>query len=226
MKFLFALLILLVPTLAVSQAIARSSSLTNVVVVAVDDGDSIRISQNGRVSSIRMACIDAPELDQPQGPQSANRLRQILPRNASVQFRITSTNDRYNRLVAEVYRNGVSVNMQMVQEGRAAVDRRLLYGCLANRDRYLAVEQTARQRRLGFWSLPDPLLSLGRPDTPPRTYERIYRECTPSPDSSCPESGLQVFETVFCDPEWDEQCPETGRMNVEVTNFVKAFQKK
>jgi Staphylococcal nuclease homologue len=64
--------------------------------------------------------VDAPETNQPQGPQSAQRLAQLLPRGAAVQLRTVEL-DRYGRTVAEVYRNNQSVNLQMVQEGRAVV---------------------------------------------------------------------------------------------------------
>lgn len=66
--------------------------------------------------------------------------------------------DRYGRTVAEVYRNGQSVNLQMVQEGRAVVYRQYLDGCAATRDRYLQVEQQARQRQLAFWSQSNPVM--------------------------------------------------------------------
>ncbi|MBD2463590.1 thermonuclease family protein [Oscillatoria sp. FACHB-1407] len=223
MKLLFTLLVLLIPPLIASQIVAQTTNnRTNATVVVADDGDTVRVNRGGQVITVRLACIDAPEIGEPQGSQSAERLRQLIPRNTVVQLR-TASIGRYNQLVAEVYRNGASVNLQMVQEGRAIVDRRLLYGCMATRDRYLDVEQVARQRRLALWSRTNPVVALNeRNDTPIYTIQMVY-PCDLTLGGDCPER-TSFLEMVECDPEWDRECPyESGRRLIEVTDSASDY---
>jgi micrococcal nuclease len=45
----------------------------------VHDGDTLRVrSSDGQVLKIRFACVDAPELKQPLGEESHNRLRSMI----------------------------------------------------------------------------------------------------------------------------------------------------
>ncbi len=57
-----------------------------------------------------------------------------------------------------MYRDGQSVNLQLVQEGHAVVYRQYLSGCDATRDRYLEAEDQAKQQRLAFWSQDNPIM--------------------------------------------------------------------
>src|SRR6476646_10301796 len=119
-------------------------------VLSTGDGDTLRVQVNGQPITVRLACADAPESTQAGGKEAAARLSQFLPKNQSVQLRVVEK-DRYGRTVAEVFKNGQSVNLQMVQEGRAVVYRQYLSGCADTKDRYLQAEAKAKQRKLAFW---------------------------------------------------------------------------
>ncbi|WP_345940617.1 thermonuclease family protein [Nostoc sp. UIC 10630] len=68
--------------------------------------------------TVRLACIDAPEMKQnPWGQQSSARLKQLLPVGQAITLRPVET-DKYKRLVAEVFVENRSVNVSMVQEGQ------------------------------------------------------------------------------------------------------------
>lgn len=150
-KIFLASSLLLAPT----TVLAQNASST---VVSVGDGDTLRIRQAGQVSTIRLACIDAPERAQsPWGQQSTSRLKQLLPSGAVVQVR-EITRDRYGRTVAELYVGKRSVNLQMIKDGQAAVYRQYLNGCAANKDQYLQAEAQARKQRLGFWNQKSPVM--------------------------------------------------------------------
>lgn len=83
---------------------AQQPSLTSAQIVSTGDGDTLRVRTGGASQpiTIRLACIDAPESDQPGGQAAAARLAQLLPRDAAVNLRAVDT-DRYGRTVAEVY---------------------------------------------------------------------------------------------------------------------------
>ena len=136
---------------------SAQAQLPLVTVISVGDGDTIRVSQAGLPITVRLGCVDAPERKQTGGLESARRLQQLLPRGQSVQLRRIDV-DRYGRTVAEVYVNGRSLNLQMVQEGQAAVYPRYLKGCAATQTQYLQAEQQARSTRVGIWSQPSPMM--------------------------------------------------------------------
>jgi micrococcal nuclease len=138
------LLVLMSPIRAIAEPI-------NATVISTGDGDTLHVNQNGRSVTVRLACVDAPEHDQPGGQASADRLRQLLPRNQAVQL-VKIDTDRYGRTVAVVFAGGRSVNLQMVQEGQAVVYRQYLSGCPGSRNQLLAAEDQARSARRGFWA--------------------------------------------------------------------------
>ena len=73
-------------------------------VVSVGDGDTMRVREGGRQLTIRLACIDAPEIAQkPYGARAREPLQQLAPVGSEVALQI-QTRDRYGRSVAEVFR--------------------------------------------------------------------------------------------------------------------------
>ena len=99
--------------------------------------------------TVRLACIDAPELNQaPHGQQARDALRRRLRTSSSVNLSIKTT-DRFGRTVAEVVSNAsdpVNIGLALVESGQAFVYRRYLGQCNASADRRKA-GQPASQRR-------------------------------------------------------------------------------
>ena len=127
-------------------------------VISVGDGDTLRMAYQGKPVTVRLACVDAPETGQtPYGPAARDRLRELLPRATEISFREVDR-DRYGRIVAEVFVEGTSVNLKLVQEGQAVVYRQYLSGCPESRETLLAAEAQARRAKLNFWSQEDPLM--------------------------------------------------------------------
>ena len=120
-------------------------------VVSIGDGDTIRVRQAGKAITVRLACIDAPELAQsPWGPQARSYLQQRLPIGSEVTLEVKST-DRYGRSVAEVI-SEININLAMVEDGQAFADRQYLGGCDAKE--VLDAEYRASRRRYGVWQVP------------------------------------------------------------------------
>jgi len=121
-------------------------------VLSVGDGDTMRVVDGSKRLTIRLACIDAPETAQrPYGDASRQRLQQLAPVGAVVTLRL-QTIDKYGRTVAEVVRDGGSVNLAMVSSGAAFAYRKYLCACdgLA----YLGAEAAAQRKRVGVWAVP------------------------------------------------------------------------
>jgi endonuclease YncB( thermonuclease family) len=153
------------PVTPISPATPPASVLSNLTVVSVGDGDTLRVSEgdpcgNGgaaRRFTVRLGCIDAPEANQPGGRESATRLRQLLPQGQRIQLRRISV-DRYGRTVGEVYFRGSSLNLQLVHEGQAVVYRQFLSGCRPTQNQYLQAERQAQAARRGFWQQQNPVM--------------------------------------------------------------------
>jgi micrococcal nuclease len=171
-------------------------------VISTGDGDTLRVQMNGQPITVRLACADAPESTQTGGKESAARLSQFLPKNQSVQLRVVEK-DRYGRTVAEVFKNGQSVNLQMVQEGRAVVYRQYLSACAATKDRYLQAEAKAKQRKLAFWSQPNPVM--------PWDFRASKRgTSSPAPAVNWPTTPQPATQTSNCSPAYPGVCIPPG----------------
>ena len=116
-------------------------------VIKVIDGDTITVQLQSGPIKVRLDAIDAPESNQPGGVAATAALARLVA-NQSVELDVT-TQDRYERLVAQVTVNGRSVNEQLVKDGHAWVFRRYA----RNKD-YCVWEHAAREQRRGLWALP------------------------------------------------------------------------
>lgn len=93
----------------------------------------------------------------PYGEAAAIRLKQLLPVGQAISLQVIDT-DRYRRSVAKVFKDELSINTAMVQEGQAVVYRQYLSGCPDLRDRLLSAEAQAKSRRLGLWAQTNPVM--------------------------------------------------------------------
>lgn len=170
-----------------------AQSQTAATVASVGDGDTIRVKEGNKTVTVRLSCIDAPEMAQrPYGERASVRLKQLLPVGQAVQLR-TITIDRYGRRVAEVFRGGQSVNLAMVAEGQAVAYRQYLSGC--NADQYLKAEANAQNQRLAFWNQSKPVM--------PWDFRRGGQRVTPKPTSRSvaqpPKNNFPACVNSDCD---------------------------
>jgi endonuclease YncB( thermonuclease family) len=122
-------------------------------VMSVGDGDTITVAEGAQKIRVRLACIDAPETSQtPYGMESRQALQKLLPIGAEVTVRTKAT-DRYGRTVGEVLKGGTNINQQQIASGNAFVYWQYISGC--DRQTYSRLENDARQKRLGVWSVPN-----------------------------------------------------------------------
>ena len=153
---------------------------TAATVLSVGDGDTIRVADGPQRLTIRLACIDAPEMAQaPYGAASREYLQGLAPVGSVVTIR-PQTKDRYGRTVAEVFRNGRAVNLAMVQSGQAFAYRKYLAAC--NGGAYLAAEAQAKQSRRGVWAVSG---GIERP----WDWRHGPRKATPSRSGPPPAAG-------------------------------------
>ena len=138
--------------LMASVSVSTSTLANTYKVTKIHDGDTISVVdlQDNSASKVRLACIDSPEAQQPQGKLSTETLKTFIPVGTNVELNIVDT-DRYGRSVAEVLKNGINLNQFMLLEGQAVVYRRYLSNC-PDRNSYIEAEKLAKERKLGFWN--------------------------------------------------------------------------
>jgi endonuclease YncB( thermonuclease family) len=117
------------------------------VVVGVVDGDTADIRLQSGMVRVRLHAIDAPERDQPKGAASKAELSKLIYGKGVKLEPIEQ--DRYDRLVARLWLDGLDVNAEMLKSGQAWVYRRY-----ADDPAYCAYEKAARDLGRGLWALP------------------------------------------------------------------------
>jgi micrococcal nuclease len=143
----------LLAVLAAIFAAAASTTLAETVstkVLKCHDGDTCTVRLQGRSQRVRLAEIDAPEVDQPYGRAAGARLSNLVV-GRTVTLVITDI-DRYGRPVATMYLGNRSINVDQVASGMAWVNPRYSH------DPKLALLQVkARMTRVGLWSQQGPI---------------------------------------------------------------------
>lgn len=134
--------------LALVLAPAISSAAT-CKVIDVNDGDTFTCltDQDDHVK-VRLAEIDAPEINQAYGDRSKQSLYNLIS-SEMVRLDVQDT-DRYGRTVARVKRvDGVDVNAEQIRSGAAWVYPKYL------KDKSLLIlEAEAKNNQRGLWALP------------------------------------------------------------------------
>ena len=117
-------------------------------VTSVHDGDTITVG----VVSVRLASIDAPELDQAYGqPTRATLAAMVWDQTVTVAY---AQKDRYDRVVGTVFKTDcTNVNLKMVQDGAAWYYE--AFQCeidLRQRQDYAAAHAQAQAANRGLWA--------------------------------------------------------------------------
>lgn len=140
-------------------------------VLRVNDGDGLEIQFPFRgTRRVRLAYVDAPELNQPWGAEARDTLSGLV---GGVGGRVevkALERDPHGRLIAGVRVGSVDVNATLVEEGHAWAYRKYIPETL--RSRYVQAEALAEHSWKGLW----------RPVrlTPPWKWRRGARESVPA----------------------------------------------
>jgi endonuclease YncB( thermonuclease family) len=137
---------LLMPWLPSFSSDNRLSCTVN----SIYDGDTMRVTCDGKRMKVRLYCIDAPEMGQrPWGKESRDYLRAIAPEQIAV---VVHGRDRYGRTIGEVITDDadrVNLNLAMVLAGKGVV-----YPKYCNDRRYYQAEGEAKKIASGVWEKP------------------------------------------------------------------------
>lgn len=117
-------------------------------VLAVVDGDTLRVDVGGVVETVRLIGINAPESGECLAEAASRRLSELVADRTVTLDDEVSGRDRYGRLLRHVYVGEVLVNEVLVGEGLAVAHR-----TDTSRADVLAVaQQRAQEDRRGMWA--------------------------------------------------------------------------
>jgi endonuclease YncB( thermonuclease family) len=164
-------------------------------VVGVTDGDTLTLLVEREQVRVRLAQIDAPELDQPYGKKAKAALS-ALAFGKPARVDVVDI-DRYGRTVGEVFSGGIDVNREMVREGHAWA-----YTQYSHTTEIIELEGSAREAKKGLWALPE------NQREPPWIWRHQPR--APPPKSGPLACGTRTYcsEMVNCEEArfYFEQC--------------------
>ncbi|MEC0283874.1 thermonuclease family protein [Terribacillus saccharophilus] len=100
-----------------------------VSLIRIVDGDTIKVNYNGQEETVRYLLVDTPETKapnkcvQPYGKDASKRNEELVTDagKLELEFDVGGRTDKYGRLLAYVYADGVSVQQTLLEEGLARV---------------------------------------------------------------------------------------------------------
>lgn len=142
-----------------TQTSPSSSNTSFYSVTQVVDGDTIKISINGKEETLRLIGLDTPETVDPRKPvqcfgkEASNKAKELLS-GKKVKIETDSTQgdrDKYGRLLAYVYReDGLFYNKHMIEQGYA---HEYTYGTpYKYQSEFKTAQKKAQSSQLGLWS--------------------------------------------------------------------------
>jgi micrococcal nuclease len=139
----------------------RAPPGVDVPVERVVDGDTIRVTYEGRSERVRYIGVDTPETVHPRkgverfGPEASEANRRLVQGETVRLVFDVEERDRYGRLLAYVYlRDGTFVNARLVEQGYAQV--MTVPPNVRHQERFLALQRNARESGRGLWGETDP----------------------------------------------------------------------
>ena len=127
------------------------------IVLAVSDGDTVRVRMNGESQRVRILGLDAPEIHtrkEAGGNESLQHLQTLLTPGEKVTIIADPSQDMYDEydraLAYIVNSHGVDVGRAQIAAGWAEVFRKASAMALAAE--YRAAEQSARAASRGLWA--------------------------------------------------------------------------
>lgn len=155
--------LLVISLLAMSQSYASTGIITKIV-----DGDTIQAQVEQEKVVVRFHCSDTPEsvMVGKQKAQIVNgvnygelatkHLKTLINVGDAVELECTNKHT-YNRSVCVIYKQGININLKMVEEGYATVS--LKYCPKRKGVAYYKALENARNVKVGLWAvggIPDP----------------------------------------------------------------------
>lgn len=121
-----------------NQEISKFSAL----IIGCHDGDTCKAEVKGRTVKVRLAGIDAPEINQAEGLEAKNFLESKILKK-TLEFNCKGKS--YDRIVCNLMLEGLDINEEMVRSGFAFDYQKFSNG------KYRTLMETAQRKKIGIW---------------------------------------------------------------------------
>ncbi|MEX1208970.1 MAG: lamin tail domain-containing protein [Acidimicrobiia bacterium] len=146
-------------------------------VVAVLDGDSVRVAVDGVTTEVRLLGINAPEIDECWANEARSALQNLLEEEITL---VEDGADQFGRTLAHLYSGGRHINLALVEEGAAIA-------LATAQPAFASAEQAAFEDRVGLWSP-----TACGPETPLEVFIEHVSFDAPGPDDEYPNGEFVV----------------------------------
>lgn len=146
---LFNVCLTMAACLAPGWVCAQQAAFLRGTVTRVIDGDTLTIQLESGPIRVRLHAMDAPEMNQPGGPEAKQALTALV-QGRTVELQPVEQ-DRYERLVAVVRVDALEINREMIRQGHAWAYRRHMSRSASG---YCTDEARARNAGRGLWKSP------------------------------------------------------------------------
>jgi len=156
-------------------------------VLEVIDGDTIKVTVQDRVETIRYIGVNTPETKHPTrgaepGGREATEVNRQLVAGQQVRLELdVQERDRYGRLLAYVYVGDQMVNAELVRRGYAQV--MTVPPNVRHQELFVKLQREAREQKRGLWADPS------EATTPPSTVTQADRQNPRGQPGVAPESA-------------------------------------
>jgi len=138
--------------LLITSAIPISANTRLCEITGIHDGDSLRVSCHRK--ALRLACIDAPEPDQPFGEEARDYLGSLtIGKELEI---VTRGDGGFDRTASILYVNNVNIQERLLSAGLAWYYPQYASKC-GDFMGLKRAEQSARDRGAGLWKSANPI---------------------------------------------------------------------
>ncbi|WP_052360720.1 thermonuclease family protein [Oceanobacillus manasiensis] len=179
----------------------------------VVDGDTVKVIYNGKEETVRLLLVDTPETKhpskpvQPLGPEASSFAKEVLEgEQVGLEFD-GPKRDKYDRLLAYLWVDGVMFNQMLLEQGLARLA--YVYDPPYNHfEAYMKAQNKAKEEGLGIWSRDGYVTdegfyyqdeeerSVNNRDTEPGTSNKVNYDPN-GPDRDCGDFNTQGEAQIF-----------------------------
>ncbi|SDM13495.1 micrococcal nuclease [Paenibacillus sp. OK060] len=168
----------------------------------VTDGDTLKVTVEGREEQVRLLLIDTPETvhpekeEQPFGKDASNFVKkQVAKGNMELELDV-SERDKYGRLLAYVWIDNKMLNEQLLEYGLA----RVAYIYPPNTkyvDQFEEIQKQARVQAKGIWSIENYVQDSGFVEPKPTMEEPVVVTKAPSVEKNNEVKNEPIVTNVY-----------------------------
>lgn len=189
-------------TVLMLTACQEESDRIPAVVEKVVDGDTLKVSVNGKSETVRLLLVDTPESVHPSKPvqpyavEASNFVKEQLPEGKKVELELDAgERDKYQRLLAYVWIGETMLNEYLLEKGYA----RVAYVFEPNTkyvDRFREIQKKAQEQELNIWSIENYTTDKGFEETQTNHGETVKQGCdSPVIKGNINSKGEKIYHT-------------------------------